>query len=372
MTSNIGVFSQNDLLALIKNGRVRPVSGFKEKHVGPASIDLTVGGTDMYKVEKLFRPRSQVNECVYDILDMMGATSISLGHEMFHGFEYIAKASVSANFSPGLYAYANAKSTSGRNFLLVRTIADRLGWFDTVDKRNEGYTGDIWIVMQPLVYPVVLNQSECFNQLRVFDGDTRFNEKDLKETLEKCNLLYRRDQAPYPQEKLRLFSGDGSVFCTLYAPGKKLVGYKAKKSRRAIDFSLKHLDPREYFSPVYAEEAIRGNPESGFVRLEAGEHYLFSTNEMIKVPKNLCAELRALDPRMGLFFSHFAGFFDPGFFGTATLEVLAPYDMVLRHKDPVARFVFEKMRSSTVSYEEKGNYNLQIETALPKQFAPWE
>ncbi|MCF7843565.1 2'-deoxycytidine 5'-triphosphate deaminase [Candidatus Gracilibacteria bacterium] len=373
MTSKIGVFSQSDLTALTnpKNCRIRTLSGFKEKHIGPASIDLTVNGTDMYKVEKLFRPRSQENECVYDTLEMMKAVNVQLGQEMFPGYEYVAKASVSVNFSPGLYAYANAKSTSGRNFFLVRTIADGFGWFDTIDKRNEGYTGDIWIVMQPLVYPVILTQDECFNQLRVFNGDTRFNEQDLKETLESCDLLYRRDKSPYPQGKLRLFSGDGSVFCTLYAEGKKLVGYKAEKTRRAIDFSLKNLDPREYFSPVYAEEAVRGNPDSGFIRLQAGEHYLLSTNEMIKIPENLCAELRALDPRMGLFFSHFAGFFDPGFFGTATLEVLAPYDMVLRHKDPVARFVFEKMRSDTVSYAEKGNYGGQIETQLPKQFNPW-
>ena len=128
----------------------------------------------------------------------------------------------------------------------------------------------------------------------------------------------------------------------------------------------------DYFEPVFAEEAIPGNPDSGFIRLKAWEYYLLSTNEMLKVPNNLCAELKALDPRLGLFFSHFAGFFDPGFFGTATLEVLAPHDMVLRHKDPVARFVFERMRSETISYGEKGNYQGQIETRLPKQFAPWE
>ncbi len=372
MESKIGVFSQNDLKGLIKNNRINTLPGFKDEHVGPASIDLTVTSSDMYKVEKLFRPRGQGNEDVYNTLEMMGAKSISLGHEMIPGYEYVAKSSVNVNFSPGMYAYANAKSTSGRNFLLVRTLADRLGWFDTVDKKNEGYTGNIWLVLQPLIYPVILTQLECYNQLRVFDGDTRFNEDDLRRTLQEGDILYRRDESPYPQGKLSLFSNDGSVFCTLFAEGKKLVGFRAKKTRRALDLSSRNVDPREYFSPVYAEEAIKGDPQSGFVRLRAGEHYLFSTNEMLRIPDYLCAELRSLDPRLGLFFSHFAGFFDPGFFGTATLEVLAPYDMVLRHKDPVARFVFERMRNKTASYADSGTYRKQIETRLPKQFLHWQ
>ena len=96
--------------------------------------------------------------------------------------------------------------------------------------------------------------------------------------------------------------------------------------------------------------------------------YLLSTHEMFKVPVHLCAELRALDPRLGLFFSHFAGFFDSGFFGTATLEVLAPFDMVLRHGDPVARFELEHLRSETVSYANAGTYQKQVFTQLPKQF----
>ena len=93
---------------------------------------------------------------------------------------------------------------------------------------------------------------------------------------------------------------------------------------------------------------------------------------MLKIPESNTAELTALDPRLGFFFTHFAGFFDPGFFGTATLEVFAPQNEYLRHKKPLARFEFELMKSETVSYAVAGNYSGQIETQLPKQFNAWQ
>lgn len=367
-----GVYSENDLRAAVDAGRIEPLNGFTESHIGPASVDLTVTGEDMYHVERLFRPMSQRQENVRDVLKLMCPKPVKLGDEILPGHEYVMKATVNANFPPGMYAYKNAKSTSGRNFNLVRTLTDRHGWFDTLDKRSEGFTGEVWLAIQPLSHGFILTQKECYNQVRVFDGDTRFKNDDLKRLLATEDLLFRRDGTPYKQGELSLFSNDGSVFCTLYAPGKKLIGYKVRRTRKILDLTDRKLNPHEYFEPVYSEEAIPGDPDSGFVTLRAGDMYLLSTNEMLKVPRHLCAELRALDPRLGIFFSHFAGFFDPGFFGTATLEVLAPFDMVLRHGDPIARFEFEKMRSETISYSEKGTYHHQVETQLPKQFHAWE
>jgi hypothetical protein len=49
--------------------------------------------------------------------------------------------------------------------------------------------------------------------------------------------------------------------------------------------------------------------------------------------------------------------------------VLAPFDMVLRHGDPVARFELELLRSAADSYAITGNYQAQVNTNLAKQFA---
>lgn len=367
-----GTFSLTDLNALIDAGRIKPMEGFDKSHVGPASIDITVT-EEAYRVDNLFTPSGPRRETVRSLLPLMGARKISFGEVMEPGGTYLAKATIESNFPPGIYGYLNAKSTSGRNFLLVRAIADYVEGFDTVDRRREGYSAEIWLVIQPLAYPVILNNNERLNQLRIFDADTRLDHNGLAQLLLENNLLHTRDnQIPYRQGQLSLFSDDGSIFSTLYAKAGELVGYKTKRTRKPIDLSSRNLDPHEYFEAVYAEESAPGDPNSGVVRLKANDHLLLSTNEMLRVPVTHCAELRALDPRLGLFFSHFAGFFDPGFFGTATLEVLAPHDMVLRHKQAIARFVFEKMRSRTLSYKKAGTYHGQIETQLPKQFQPWK
>lgn len=370
--SGQGVFSKKDLTELVNIGRIETLSGFDQSHIGPASIDLTMTD-EVYRINDLIAPSGPRKEKVRDLLPLMGAKKISLGDEAEVGGIYLAKATINPNFSPGIYGYLNAKSTSGRNFLLVRTIADYVEGFDVVDKRRGGYSGEVWLTIQPLTYPIILDNKERLNQLRMFDGDTRLKENDLAALILTKDLLHRRNgQMPYRQGELSLFTEDGSIYCTLYAEGKKLVGYKTKRTRRALDLSSRNLDPREYFEPVYAEEMVPGDPKSGFIRLNAGDHLLLSTNEMINIPETHCAELTALHPRLGLFFSHFAGFFDPGFFGTATLEVLAPHDMVLRHRQAIARFVFERMRSKTVSYKKSGTYQGQIETQLPKQFHSWK
>lgn len=372
MNDSQGVFSKQDLLNLTRNGRLVPNAGFHEDHIGTASVDLTAT-SEAYRVQHLLQPSQLQNEKIRDLLPLMETTPISFGEEMQVGETIITRATLGANFSPGMYGGLNAKSSSGRNFLFARSLADCVTMFDFVDRRDRGYTGEIWNVLQPLVFPVIFTDKERYNQLRIFDGDTRFKQSDLETILQSHDLLYRREnQEPYKQGELSLFTRDGSILSTLYAPPDKLVGFRCKKNAKAIDLTRRDLDPHEYFEPVYAEVKKVDGSYVSFVTIEAGYYYLLSTNEMLKVPDTHTAELVALDPRLGSFFSHFAGFFDNGFFGTATLEIYSPFTLQLRHKQPVARFVLEKLRSEAPSYKEKGTYQGQVETQLPKQFLKWE
>lgn len=87
----------------------------------------------------------------------------------------------------------------------------------------------------------------------------------------------------------------------------------------------------------------------GFLWLEKGRFYIFSTYEYIRVPSDFAVEMMAFDTTSGEFRAHYAGFFDPGFGhgedgevkGTpAVLEVRAyEDDLVVRHRQPIARMV---------------------------------
>lgn len=367
-----GTFSKNDLALLIEKRRIVPGATFSQSHVGEASVDVTVTD-EVYRIDVVLQPDQRRNETVRDLLPMMGAVPVHFGDTLRVGCSYVAKASVELNLPPGTYGFFNAKSTSGRLFVFVRALADRMFMFDSADRRNEGYSGEIWLVIEPLAFPIVLNAKECFNQLRIFDGDTRFGELELRQLLQSDDLLYRRTtQEPYKQGGLSLFTYDGSVLCTLFAKGKEHIGYRTRSGNvDPIDLSCRNLDPLSYFEPVFAEQLVEGDMASWGVRIEASHYYLLCTNEVYHVPVTCSSELVALDRRLGDVFTHFAGYFDPGFFGSGTLEVFSPRTVFIRHKQPFARFILERMRSPTSSYADRGTYAGQIETKLPKQFLPW-
>ncbi len=362
-----GAFSKSDLQDLIAAERIKTLPGFEGKHVGPASIDITVSSEEVYQVSQLLRPSGKRREKVRDMLKSLDAKRVRMGSVLGTGHKYVAKATVNGNFPAGLYGYSNAKSTSGRNMCLCRTIADEVEGFDTLDRRWENWTGEIWLTIEPFVFPIVLTDKECYAQIRMFDGDTRFHESDLKKELQKRDFLFKQDGSRYNLGELELTTGDGTIFTTLYAKAGRLVGFKAKRTLEPLNLTARGLHPESHFIPVYAEKDPT-DPDGGMVTLEAGHFYLLSTNEVLDVPEHLCAELVALHPRLGLFFSHFAGFFDPGFKGVPTLEVTPIIRTTLRHREAVGCFRYERMRSKTESYAVVGNYSGQKRTTLPKQF----
>jgi len=368
-----GVYSKNDLSDLTKLGRIQALKNFKDSHISVASIDITVED-EIYEVEGFFKPLVNKKESIRDILKLIDKKKLNLGDVMYPGKIYVAKASIDLDFPPGLFMYINPKSTSGRNFLLVRTIADEIGIFDGVDAREMGYTGELWLVFEPLVYPIILTQEEAYTQMRVSNQDTRMNNESLKQFLISNNIIFdRQDNIPYKQGEIFRFINQASILNTLYAPANKFVGYLVKENITVpVDLTKRDLNPDLYFEKIFAKEFEKNNP-IGYIELKQNRKYLLSTNELLKIPNHICGELKNIDPKLGLFFSHFAGFFDPGFFGTGTLEVTPMHNLILRHQEPIARLELEYLRNETVSYAEvQNNYAGQIETKLPKQFKKFE
>lgn len=97
------------------------------------------------------------------------------------------------------------------------------------------------------------------------------------------------------------------------------------------------------------------------------------------VPPNLSAELRAIDPRLGEFRSHAAGYIDPGWgYGAEgeecgrpiTLEVIPHEDMLVRNGQTVARIRYECMKEvpETIYDAAASNYTDQRAARLSKHF----
>lgn len=362
-----GTLSKKDLCNIIDAGRIISLSGFEKRHVGSASVDLTVSNNEAYQLTNFFTPSGRRKETVHQLLSSWKAKEFGCGEIMYPGCQYLVKATIDIDIPPGMYAYCNAKSTSGRNMLLCRVVADAVEGYDTLGRKGEGLTSRVWMLLEPLVFPVILTDKECYLQVRFFDGDRRFSDEDLHSELQLHDFLLRQDGGRYKQGELSLRSGDGTVFTTFYAKAGKLIGFKARKDAPPLDLTKRDLCPREYFEPVYAE-IDPSDSTGGLYSPQPLEYYLFSTNETTNIPTHLSSELIPMHPRLGLFFTHFAGFFDPGFCGVPTLEYMTPIATTLRHRNAIACFKYEYMRSETESYAVVGNYAGQRRTTLPKQF----
>lgn len=112
-----------------------------------------------------------------------------------------------------------------------------------------------------------------------------------------------------------------------------------------------------------AESGFSGVHESASLTIEPGRLFLLDTLEYVRMPD--CASgvlmLKSSIGRMGLEHLH-AGFFDPAFHGTATLELvnMAPWPVHLDRGQRIVQLVlFEMMGRPDKSYRETGRYNGQ-------------
>ena len=98
-------------------------------------------------------------------------------------------------------------------------------------------------------------------------------------------------------------------------------------------------------------EPIRARADRRLV-LDPDEFYILASREKMQIPADLAAEMAPIDPAIGEFRVHYAGFFDPGFgqgadgrpAARAVLEVRSrDVPFLLEDGQPVGRLVFERL-----------------------------
>jgi dCTP deaminase len=86
--------------------------------------------------------------------------------------------------------------------------------------------------------------------------------------------------------------------------------------------------------------------ETAALELKPGKLMLLDTMETVRIPNDCCGmlSLKSSMGRIGLEHMH-AGFFDPGFIGTATLEVYvaAPWPVIIEQGQRIVQLTLMKM-----------------------------
>ncbi len=153
-------------------------------------------------------------------------------------------------------------------------------------------------------------------------------------------------------------------------PFKVWIGWVANSPFPSAGAALSPpITPWEDQSHEMEEVAFR----DGTITLSPGAFALASTTERVKIGHRVAGRLEGKSSlaRLGLIVHTTAGFFDPGFEGYPTLELLnvSPRPMLLRPDMPIAQMCFfEVMSKPKHLYGERGKYDQQGADPEPSHY----
>lgn len=332
-----GILPCQGIEALIAAGAISADAPFDADQVQPASLDLRLSDR-AWRVRASFLPGARrVEERLADVT--MHAIDLSPGVVLEKGCVYIVRLSERLALPPGLIARANPKSSTGRVDVFVRLLTDHGAAFDDV---AEGYDGPLYLEVAPQTFSILVRPGTRLNQLRLKVGDPpRLETRSVGVDL----------------------GGDGEV-----------VGFRGRRHAGVIDLDrIDGHDPRDFWEPLYAPRAE--------LLLDPGEFYILASNEAVEIPVLQAAEMTPIDPSVGEFRVHYAGFFDPGF-GTeeaggrgarGVLEVRThDTPFLLEHGQTVARLVYEPLTERPARlYGQGGSHYQRQGLKLSKHFKAW-
>ncbi|MAK81911.1 2'-deoxycytidine 5'-triphosphate deaminase [Phenylobacterium sp.] len=331
-----GILPCQAIDALIAQGAITSASPFDADQVQPASLDLRLG-VRAWRVRASFLPGlgRKVVQRLEDVA--MHELDLSRGAVLEKGCVYIAELQEALALPPGVAARANPKSSTGRVDVFVRLLTDHGAAFDDV---AEGYAGPIYMEIAPQTFSVLVRTGTRLNQLRLKRGEP-------------------------PKLDLRSVGVDLT---------EGVAGFRARRHAGVIDMDKEDgHDPRDFWEPLV--------PRHGELLLDPGEFYILASKEAVEIPVLQAAEMTPIDPSVGEFRVHYAGFFDPGF-GTeeaggqgsrGVLEVRShETPFLLEDGQTVARLVYEPLTEKPSRlYGEGGSHYQRQGLKLSKHFRPW-
>lgn len=332
-----GILPCQTLEALIAQAAITAVRPFDVDQVQPASLDLRLGAR-AWRIRASFLPRPgrTVADRLADVV--MHEIDLSAGAVLEKGCVYIAELQEALDLPAGVSARANPKSSTGRLDVFVRLLTDHQPAFDDV---ADGYRGPAFIEIAPQTFSVLVRADTRLNQLRLKRG------------------------APPRLATM-------SVGVDLESD--QVAGFRARRHAGVVDMDrVAGHDPRDFWELL--------TPRRGELLLDPGEFYILASREAVEIPVLQAAEMTPIDPSVGEFRVHYAGFFDPGFGAPeagasgsrGVLEVRShETPFLLEHGQTVARLVYEPLteRPSRL-YGEGGSHYQRQGLKLSKHFLPW-
>lgn len=338
-----GILPSQSIEDLARRGVIKGFNGeLEENQYQPASIDLRLGARG-YRVRASFLPGR--GNTVSDQLKEFTLHSFSLkdGVVLERGCFYVLELQEILSLPKILFAVANPKSSTGRLDVFTRLIADGGEVFDLVESE---YRGRLYVEVCPMTFSVRVQTGTRLNQLRFVrrtSGQDRFDRPALDD-----NALRRLHKSqPLITEGAPTIRNGLNLRVDLHGSRVgAIIGYKALKYAGIVDCDRKSSHKMKDFW-----EPIRSNKD-GILILDPDEFYILASKECMQVPPEFAAEMAPIDPMMGEFRAHYAGFFDPGFghmadgkHGSRAVLEVRSHDVpfALRDGQIIARLIYENL-----------------------------
>ena len=341
--TQFGLLPREKIEVMVRRGMISSPE-IEDAQFQPASLDLRLGPR-AYRVRASFLPGKDFS--VRERLDALRSADDEINLEgkgavLERGCVYVIPLIEHLNLPDSISAIANPKSSTGRLDIFTRLITDNSDVFDRVAR---SYEGPLYAEVSPRSFSVRVRKGSKLNQIRF----RRLNSQQLEGSdfgLKEKELRERHEKIPLVDGDLELRRGGLVLRVGLGAePADGVIGYKAQKHADILDVDLTNYDLADYWVEVRARRDQR-------LILDPDEFYILASRERLQIPPDLAAEMVPIDPAMGEFRVHYAGFFDPGFgagankrpTARAVLEVRS-YEVpfFLEDGQVIGRLVYEKM-----------------------------
>jgi dCTP deaminase len=360
--SKSGLLPRQRIRAMLEHKMILATNEVDEAQLQPASLDLRLGSR-AFRIRASFLPGP--DKKISDQLAGLKYDEIKLddGAVLEKSSVYLVELQEHLKLPDSIAAVANPKSSTGRLDVFTRLISNSSDAFDSV---KAGYEGPLFAEISPRSFSIKVRKGSRLNQIRFRRLNSQHEEHSVFHVDDRV-LREKHDQRPLVDGDLTLRHGLVlRVGLSNACATEGIIGYRAQKFTDSIDVDkISAYDVADYWEPILARNDNR-------LILDPHQFYILASAERLHVPPDLAAEMVPIDPTMGEFRVHYAGFFDPGFGYTehghpgsrAVLEVRShEVPFILEDRQIIGRLVFERLseipdvlygQTSTSNYQGQG------------------
>lgn len=342
------------------------------ENIKPSSLDIRINLDTLMEVSAVFMPSVKEMTIAETLAtEKIGAKKVQ---KTVHGYfldrdkVYVAEVVERIILPPDVFARANPKSSTGRNDVHVRLVADYSARYDGLPF---GWKGKLYVLIKSNSFNILFpDPIVSLNQIRFFKRDNGLMHGQELENLTYQNII-RNDRKNmdlyfsdliHNQTKIKLSidlrdHGDSPGYIAKQNVTSPLIW---KPGRNAAS---------DFFEPL---QKVVGDDAVVF---EKNRFYILSSRESVWVPKEFACEMVSSDDGFGEIRAHYAGFIDNGwgeqFHRPLTLEVRLAEDMLIYHGQPIAYLNFHHMFDTPDNGYDDGigsNYTVQKTAQLGKFF----